>query len=164
MTSKLPIELQRRALEPGNIAFREELFHPDVQAKAASNASVGVHKAASEGVKGQGTSLPHLDAIQASFGAHDVGGVHAHLDAEASRSAESMGAEAYAMGDHVAFKESPDLHTAAHEAAHVVQQRGGVQLKDGVGEAGDSYEQHADAVADFVVQRRSAEELIGEKR
>jgi hypothetical protein len=40
----------------------------------------------------------------------------------------------YATGNHVAFKGAPNLHTAAHEAAHVVQQRGGVQLKGGVGQ------------------------------
>ena len=55
-----------------------------------------------------------------------------------------------------------DLHTAAHEAAHVVQQRGGVQLKGGVGQAGDSYERHADAVADKVVAGESAEALLSE--
>jgi hypothetical protein len=60
----------------------------------------------------------------------------------------------------VAFARSPDLHTAAHEAAHVVQQRGGVQLKGGVGEAGDSHERHADAVADLVVQGKSSESLL----
>lgn len=32
----------------------------------------------------------------------------------------------------------------AHEAAHVVQQRGGVQLKNGVREANDHRERHAD--------------------
>ena len=53
-----------------------------------------------------------------------------------------------------------DLHIAAHEAAHVVQQRGGVQLKGGVGEVGDAYEQHADQVADAVVQGKSAEALL----
>src|SRR5262249_34466680 len=44
----------------------------------------------------------------------------------------------------------------------VVQQRGGVQLKGGVGESGDSYEQHADAVADDVVAGRSAVPLLDE--
>ncbi len=53
------------------------------------------------------------------------------------------------------------LHTAAHEAAHVVQQRAGVHLKGGLGEAGDAYEQHADAVADAVVRGESAEGLLG---
>ena len=52
------------------------------------------------------------------------------------------------------------MNTAAREAAHVVQQRSGVQLKGGVGEAGDAYERHADAVADRVVAGRSAEALL----
>ena len=60
----------------------------------------------------------------------------------------------------MAFASSPSLHTAAHEAAHVVQQRGGVQLKGSVGESGDAHEQHANAVADAVVQGKSAEALL----
>jgi hypothetical protein len=71
-----------------------------------------------------------------------------------------MDAHAFAARDHVAFAGAPDLHTAAHEAAHIVQQRGGVPLKDGVGEVGDPYERHADAVADAVVAGRSAELLL----
>jgi hypothetical protein len=59
------------------------------------------------------------------------------------------------------FDKSPDLHTAAHEAAHVVQQAQGVNLYGGVGEAGDSYERHADAVADRVVAGQSAADLLG---
>jgi hypothetical protein len=42
----------------------------------------------------------------------------------------------------------------------VVQQRGGVQLKGGVGEVGDPHERHADQVADAVVQGRSVEGLL----
>jgi hypothetical protein len=41
-----------------------------------------------------------------------------------------------------------------------VQQRSGVQLKGGVGQVGDAYEQHADAVADKVVAGESAEPLL----
>lgn len=73
-----------------------------------------------------------------------------------------MGATAYATGDHVVFASAPDLHTAAHEAAHTVQQKSGVQLKRGVGEVGDAYERHADAVADRVVAGASAEALLDE--
>ncbi|MEO8844312.1 MAG: toxin C-terminal domain-containing protein [Kofleriaceae bacterium] len=59
------------------------------------------------------------------------------------------------------FAESPDLHTAAHEAAHVVQQQAGVQLKGGIdGGKGDPHEEHADAVADKVVRGESAEGLL----
>ena len=71
-----------------------------------------------------------------------------------------MGAQAYATGNHVVLGAGTELHTVAHEAAHVVQQRGGVQLKGGVGEVGDAYERHADQVADAVVQGRSAEGLL----
>jgi hypothetical protein len=71
-----------------------------------------------------------------------------------------MGAEAFATGHHVAFAGAPGLHTAAHEAAHVVQQAAGVHLAGGVGQAGDAYERHADAVADRVVRGESAEALL----
>jgi uncharacterized protein DUF4157 len=59
-------------------------------------------------------------------------------------SASAMGAQAYATGNQVSFAGAPDLHTAAHEAAHVVQQAGGVvELEGGVGSVGDAYEEHA---------------------
>jgi len=81
--------------------------------------------------------------------------------AEAAASTRAMGAEAYATGNHVVLGTSTDLHTVAHEAAHVVQQRGGVQLQGGVGAAGDAHERQADAVADRVVAGQSAEDLLG---
>ncbi len=104
--------------------------------------------------------MPHQEAIQQSFGRHDVSGVKAHVGGAAAEASDAMGAQAYATGDHVAFRGAPDLHTAAHEAAHVVQQRGGVSLKGGVGAVGDRYEQHADQVADAVVAGRSAEPIL----
>ena len=119
-----------------------------------------VHRAADHGISGAGERLPFMDQIVRSFGKHDVSAVQAHTDANATDASRAMGATAYAKGDHVAFGSTPDLHTAAHEAAHVVQQRAGVHLKGGVGEAGDAYEQHADAVADKVVQGESAEGLL----
>jgi hypothetical protein len=42
----------------------------------------------------------------------------------------------------------------------VVQQRGTVQLKGGIGEAGDTYERHADAVADRIVKGVPAGDLL----
>jgi len=119
-----------------------------------------VHAAAARGVAGAGSPLPHVDAIQRAFGRHDVRGVRAHVGGAARDAAQEIGAEAYATGNSVAFAGSPGLHVAAHEAAHVVQQRGGVQLKGGVGEASDAYERHADAVADLVVQGKSAESAL----
>jgi Domain of unknown function (DUF4157) len=135
-----------------------------VQARGdvTANDPAAVHDAAAAGMSGGGSPLPHLDRIQPAFGAaHDVSGVRAHMDGAARDASERIGAQAYATGDHIAFRGQPDLHTAAHEAAHVVQQRRGVSLAGNVGQAGDSYERHADQVADAVVAGRSAEALLG---
>jgi hypothetical protein len=102
--------------------------------------------------------LPHGDAIQQAFGRYDVGGIEAHGGDEAA----AIGAEAFTRGDEVAFAGSPDLHMAAHEAAHVVQQRAGVGPAGGVGEKGDAQEKQADAVADAVVAGEDAEPLLAE--
>ena len=137
---------------------------PPVQRKATDAAAPGeapVTEIASRGVAGNGTPLPHLAAIQASFGHHDVTGVTAHQGPAAAEASRELGAEAFAFGDHVAFSRSPDLHTASHEAAHTIHQRGGVQLKGGIdGGSGDPYERHADAVADAVVAGKSADALL----
>jgi hypothetical protein len=122
--------------------------------------SSDIHATVVEGIKGPATELPHGDRIQESFGKHDVSGVEAHIGGPAAEASKAIGAEAYTTGDQVAFSEQPSLHTAAHEAAHVVQQRSGVQLKGGVGEAGDLYEQQADRAADAVVRGESAEDLL----
>jgi hypothetical protein len=131
-----------------------------VQRKADGNAGGEVLSAAQQGVSGPGQALPHRDRIQGLFGRHDVSGVRAHVGGAAAEASERIGASAYATGSSVAFREAPDLHTAAHEAAHVVQQRGGVQLRGGVGEAGDPHEHHADAVADAVVAGKPAEGIL----
>ncbi len=149
-----------------NAAFRPDLFRAQdavVQRRAGVSAEsdpAQVQAAAQRGISGGAQSLPYLDLIQRSFGRHDVSGVKAHLGGEAAEGASAMGAVAFATGDHVAFGGAPDLHTAAHEAAHVVQQRAGVHLKGGVGEEGDEHERHADAVADRVVAGQSAEALL----
>ena len=118
---------------------------------------------AAAGVSGPGGALPHAARIQAAFGpAHDVSSIRAHVGGAAAVAAARLGAEAYATGNQIAFARSPSLHTAAHEAAHVVQQRAGVQLLGGVGEADDTYERNADAVADRVVAGRSAADLLPE--
>ena len=118
---------------------------------------------ARRGIGGSGGPLPHLAEIQRSFGHHDVSHVSAHQGSRAISAARVIGARGYTIGDRVAFAGKPDLHTAAHEAAHVVQQRAGVHLAGDVGEAGDTYERHADAVADQVVRGHSAEALLDQK-
>jgi hypothetical protein len=126
---------------------------PDASAPA-------VHNAAAHGVAGSAHPLPFAHTIQSLFGRHDIDNIQAHTDASATEGARAMGGKAFATGSHVAFASTPDLHTTAHEAAHVVQQRGGVQLKGGVGEVGDPHEQHANQVADRVVAGASAEDLL----
>ena len=105
-------KLQRRALQ------RRER-------DSAAVAGDSLHEAALRGVAGAGGELPHAESIQKSFGRHDVSHVEAHVGGAARDAAASIGAEAYATGNQVAFAAAPDLHTAAHEAAHVIQQRGG---------------------------------------
>jgi hypothetical protein len=134
-----------------------------VQRKSEAAAPLEADAAAQvarQGTEGAGGPLPHRDRIQPLFGRHDITGVTAHQGPAASQAAQSLGARAYAHGNAVGFASPPDLHTAAHEAAHVVQQRTGVQLKAGVDRPGDSYERHADAVADAVTAGKSAEPLL----
>jgi hypothetical protein len=125
-----------------------------------SGGEAGVHAVAAAGFGGAVSQLPYHETIQRAFGPYDVSGVAAYTDGRAQRAAEAMGAEAYASGERVAFGKAPDLHTAAHEAAHVVQQRAGVALAGGVGQRGDGYEQVADGVADAVVRGESAVPLL----
>lgn len=157
-------DVQRKTGEAGSAAPGKVTLTSSVQFEMASSSPAQgagtVHDAASAGISGTGGALPHLGTIQSLFGRHDVSGIKAHQDGAAAEACDAMGARAFATGSDVAFRGTPDLHTTAHEAAHVVQQKGGVQLAGGVGQSGDRYEQHADAVADSVVAGRSAEGLL----
>ena len=133
-----------------------------VDSLLAAGLSAAGSPSAAAGTSGPASTLPHAAKIQQSFGSHDISGVSAHVGGAAADASSAMGASAYASGSDVAFTSQPDLHTAAHEAAHVVQQSAGVQLQGGVGKAGDRYEVHADAVADKVVAGESAEGILDE--
>jgi hypothetical protein len=102
---------------------------------ASGPSPTSVREAAAHGVATPASPLPHAHTIDRLFGRHDVSSIQAHQGPQATASAQAMGAQAYATGNHVVLGGSADLHTVAHEAAHVVQQRGGVQLKGGVGGA-----------------------------
>ena len=121
-----------------------------------------VHQQAAQGIASGGGALPHAEQVQQSFGSHDISGIQSHSGSAAVQASQAMGAQAYATGNHVAFGSTPDLHTVAHEAAHVVQQQQGVSLAGGVGQVGDPYEQHADKVADAVVKGESAEPILNQ--
>ena len=141
--------VQRRAAdEPGAPGARDDVDR--------------VHDAAARGAATPGAALPHAAVLQRLFGRHDLSGIRAHTGAEATAAAREIGAAAYTRGEHVVLGARADLHTVAHEVAHVIQQRTGVDLRDGVGEAGDPYERLADEVADRVVRGESVEALLGE--
>ncbi len=120
-----------------------------------------VRRLAAHGIAGSPTSLPHLPRMQPLFGHHAISDIKAFVGARATEATRQMGALAYATGDSVAFAAWPTLHTAAHEAAHVIQQRAGVHLDGGVGTRGDAHEREADAVADRVVRGESVEDILG---
>lgn len=150
-------EVQLSALDRALVQFRRNV----VQRAGHKDAGTDVHAVAAQGTQGGGGTLPHQTQVQKAFGTHDISGVTAHTGAAADQATQQLGARAYATGSSVVLgKGGSDLHTVAHEAAHVVQQRGGVSLKGGVGQSGDAHEQHADQVADAVVQGKSAQGLL----
>jgi hypothetical protein len=154
------IQMRRASGLTGQNVVQFHLHH-DVQARSPSGLTgPRVQEAAARGTSGASAPLPHRERLQEAFGDHDLSGVRAFVGGAAREASDQMGALAFATGDAVAFRDAPDLHTAAHEAAHIIQQRGGVSLQDGVGAPGDRYERHADAVADAVVAGRTAQPLL----
>ncbi len=115
---------------------------------------------AAAGTAGAGAPFPYLAAIESSFGRPVT--ATAHTDAAAQAASRDLGADAYAFGSHVAFAgDEPSLFVAAHEAAHTLQDAATVQAFGGRGAGGgDAHEAHADAVAQRVVEGRSAADLL----
>jgi hypothetical protein len=150
--------VQRRAEPPGTGKGRAGTAAPSQP--ATPDVPGGMAEAFASVTGSPGATLPFLDVIQPAFGDHDLSSVSSHTGDDARAASEQLGATAFATGNHVAFAGAPDLHTAAHEAAHIVQQRSGVHLKGGIGAAGDAYEREADAVADRVVAGESAAPLL----
>ncbi|HKE19152.1 MAG TPA: DUF4157 domain-containing protein, partial [Kofleriaceae bacterium] len=165
-------ESRRSALPPGHpdspsfLPPLHQLGAASGDEEAAGGGRIDVVGTAGAGVEGAAGELPHREAIQRSFGRHDVSRIESHVGGAAAQAAGLLDAEAYAFGDQVAFASAPDLHTAAHEAAHVVQQR--VAGADRVAALGggtlttpaDAAERHADLVAEHVVRGESAEALL----
>jgi uncharacterized protein DUF4157 len=123
--------------------------------------------------KGGGSPLDDgvRDDMEGRFG-QSFSDVRVHTDAKASESAESVGANAYTVGNDIVFRSghfdasSPvGQRTLAHELTHVVQQRSGPV--DGSPAAGgialsnpsDRFEQAADRSADQVVSGGSRADL-----
>jgi hypothetical protein len=160
--AKVQLQEEEEEAAQAKVQFQEE-EEEAVQPKPepiARRSSRLIRSVAQSGFKGNPGSYPFQRRIQAAFGRHDIANIAAFGDAAATQANRRLSSLAYASSEKVAFRGYPDLHTAAHEAAHVIQQRRGVRLKDGAGRKGDPYERHADAVADRVVQGKSAQALL----
>jgi hypothetical protein len=144
-------------------AFLPNRIRPAPEKTAASftpdriSAASEIKQIARAGVQGRGGKLPHLARIQPALEKHDLGGVRAFTDSHAAAACRALGAEAYTFGNRVAFKSNhPSLHTAAHEAAHTVQQGSGIGPAGGIGREGDRFEKEADQAAAAVRRRTGA--------
>jgi hypothetical protein len=142
----------------GSDALQDPLSDPLASAQLDTGAPAPSAVAA-EGLSGSGGELPFRNAIQDSFGKHDVSSIRAHTGAQAQGANSEMGSKGFAMGGSVGLSSGADLHTVAHEAAHAVSQNSGkgVSLYGG---PDSPAERHADAVADRVVAGQSAEGLL----
>jgi Domain of unknown function (DUF4157) len=112
---ELTMDSAMDAAHRGATALPDE-SHAAVQARGDLHANdpASVHRAAAAGVSGAGSALPYFDRIQEAFGgAHDLNHVRAHVGGEAAAAGAHIRADAYATGNHVAFRGPPDLHTAA---------------------------------------------------
>lgn len=149
-------------------AYRNAVGGSSVAVQRKANDSTGTaedglrsHGAAEAGVRGATADFPHHRTIEALFGRPIT--ARAALGGAAASACNELGANAYTRGDQVAFADAnPDLHLAAHEAAHTLQQRQGVRLTGGFGQAGDHYERVADEAADRVTRGESAADLFGD--
>jgi len=145
------MHLQRLAGNAGVV----QMLQDEADAGAQEQDSSPVHD-----VVGRGSGSPLDESVRApmesSFG-QDFSDVRVHTDGQASKSAESVGANAYTVGNDIVFRSghfdaaSPTgQRTIAHELSHVVQQRSGPV------DPGDKFERAADATADQVVSGASA--------
>ncbi|MCC6999317.1 MAG: DUF4157 domain-containing protein [Deltaproteobacteria bacterium] len=100
--------------------------------------------------------------LEQALGA-DLSGVRVHTGAESSDAARALGAQAFALGQHVHFgmgrfdpDSNPGRALLAHEVAHTVQQRGAsgdvTQEKLEVSSPGDAHEVEADSFAESFVR------------
>ena len=120
-----------------------------------------VHTLALQGFQDTPRAFPFQAQIQRAFGPrHNIGGLTAYTGPAARTANAGLDSVAYHKGGQVAFGNTPTLESAAHEAAHYVQNLDASQLQGGVGESNDVYERHADRVAEAVVKGETAADLL----
>jgi hypothetical protein len=120
-----------------------------------------MHAVARQGLGDPAGPYPHGDRIRAAFGAYAPSGLSAHMGPAARAASGALSAGGYVLNGRAVFGGRPSLHTAAHEAAHMVHQaHGGAALAHGIGHMSDAHERMADRVADVVAAGGSAEPLL----
>ncbi|WP_411341643.1 DUF4157 domain-containing protein [Sphingopyxis sp. J-6] len=156
--------LQRPAAGSGGEAMPLAVL---AQAKSSLGSGPGVLSAPPIADAGRPLDSATRGSMESGFG-RDFSSIRVHDDARAHDNARSLGARAYAAGDHIVFGEGqyrPESSSGqaliAHELAHSVQQ-GGVQMKaDGpMPAAADAeLEAQADRAAAAVTAGRAAPTL-----
>ncbi|HYH08444.1 MAG TPA: DUF4157 domain-containing protein [Thermoanaerobaculia bacterium] len=135
-----------------------------VQRRALGDTMPGLPSSVTRVLGEPGAPLdPNTRTMMESRFGHSFADVRVHTDTHAAASAAAIDAAAYTAGTHIVFGTRRfEPHTTegrrllAHELAHVVQQRNGTALPEGVGPANDPHEREADRVADAVVARGPA--------
>ena len=148
------LEMQRRY---GN-QYVARVIQRGTGAAAGSPVHAAVYDAAERGIGGPGRRLPHADQIEQALGGHRLDSVRAYTDPVARAASRGLGADAYTMGERIAFASSaPDLDTVAHEVAHVIQQRAGIRPEN---DHEGQLERRADGVAAAIRDGRSPSALL----
>ena len=143
---------------PGRETLTEDLPPRGGMFQGKDGKGSGDQAAAASGFSGPTMDIPYRSEMEHGFGT-SFSGVQAYGGGAAAKANESLGSEAYAVGQQVAFKTtSPSKEVVAHELAHTIQQSGGAGAPQTwtVGSPGDSYEQEADHAAHAVLSGERA--------
>jgi cell division septation protein DedD len=143
---------------------------------AGSPSPVTANPGAPDALRSPGQPLdPRTRSLMESRFQHDFSAVRVHTGVRAAESSQSLGANAWALGNHLVFANgrydprTPEgQHLLAHELTHVIQQQhapaADPQTDLEVSEPGDAAEREAESVAGQVVAGKTAsvEERAGE--
>jgi hypothetical protein len=148
---------------PGREPLTDEVLEPPEEPSGAKALIQSLSEEAATGMSGLWGEVPYRAEMEASFG-ESFSGVRAHTGPEAVASSTALHAEAYAVGEQIAFRdETPSRQTVAHELAHVVQHRragtsdvAAPAMKDEVSTPDEPHEEEAEAVAATVAAGGSA--------
>jgi ADP-ribosyltransferase exoenzyme len=115
---------------------------------------------AAAGVEGANQKVPHLDAIQQSFGPeHDLSNLRATVGGAAKPAADGIGGLHFAFGPQIAFGYAPSKKEAAHEVAHSLLQQYDEAPASGVTQDPAS-EERADKIAARVEAGEPVRDLL----